>query len=269
MTNESIFLLLIGFLVGTFGTLIGAGGGFIMVPVLLFMYPNLNPESITAISLTVVCFNALSGTIAYAYKKRIDYKSAIIFSLAASPGTILGVYAISFVPRKSFEFGFGLFMVLISIYLFFGAKKSIELTLKKSKHPVRILVDREGHEHQISYNSTVGIILSVVVGFLSSLSGIGGGIIHVPAMVKLLDFPVHIATATSHAILMVMAAIGVMEHYLRGNLNSSFHQIIFLVPSVMLGAQLGAHLSSKVRGTWIIKGLAIALASVGVRLLIF
>lgn len=268
LTGEPLLLLLIGFFVGTFGTLIGAGGGFIMVPVLLIIYPNLNPETLTGISLTVVCFNAISGSLAYAYKKRIDYKSAIIFSIAAAPGSILGAYATSFIPRKSFEFGFGIFMVLISAYLFYGGKKSVEVAVKKHKHPVRILIDREGHEHHISYNSTIGILLSTLVGFLSSLSGIGGGIIHVPALVKLLDFPVHIATATSHAILAVMAALGVALHFFRGDLNSVFFQIAWLVPSVIVGAQLGAYLSSKVRGAWIIKGLAIALATVGLRFLI-
>jgi uncharacterized membrane protein YfcA len=67
-----VWLALLGLAVGTFGTLVGAGGGFILTPVLLVVYPELTPAQITSISLLVVFFNALSGSVAYARLKRID-----------------------------------------------------------------------------------------------------------------------------------------------------------------------------------------------------
>jgi uncharacterized membrane protein YfcA len=67
-----LLLALLGLIVGTFGTLVGAGGGFILTPVLLVVYPELTPAQITSISLLVVFFNALSGSVAYARLKRID-----------------------------------------------------------------------------------------------------------------------------------------------------------------------------------------------------
>ena len=81
-----LWLLPLGFFVGAYGTMIGAGGGFILVPLLLLFYPKDAPEIITSISLAVVFFNAASGSIAYARMKRIDFKSGTIFSLAAIPG---------------------------------------------------------------------------------------------------------------------------------------------------------------------------------------
>jgi len=54
------------------GTIIGAGGGFILLPVLLILYPDEPPEVVTGISLAVSFCNALSGTIAYARQKRIN-----------------------------------------------------------------------------------------------------------------------------------------------------------------------------------------------------
>ena len=61
-----LWLFPLGLGIGAFGTLIGAGGGFILVPILLIVYPNENTELITSISLAVVFFNALSGSFAYA-----------------------------------------------------------------------------------------------------------------------------------------------------------------------------------------------------------
>ncbi|MBD0278392.1 MAG: TSUP family transporter, partial [Flavisolibacter sp.] len=70
--TQILMLTGIGFLVGCIGTLIGAGGGFILVPVLLLLFPGLRAEAITSISLGVVFLNAFSGTVAYARMKRID-----------------------------------------------------------------------------------------------------------------------------------------------------------------------------------------------------
>ena len=65
-------LVLLGASVGVYGTVIGAGGGFVLVPLLIFLYPEMRHEVVTAISLGVVFFNALSGTAAYGRQKRID-----------------------------------------------------------------------------------------------------------------------------------------------------------------------------------------------------
>ena len=81
-----LWLFPLGLAIGAFGTLIGAGGGFILVPILLILYPNENTELITSISLAVVFFNALSGSLAYARMKRVDFKSGIVFAVATIPG---------------------------------------------------------------------------------------------------------------------------------------------------------------------------------------
>ena len=59
-----LWLLPVGVLIGACGTLIGAGGGFVLTPLLL-VCPHESPEIITSISLAVVFFNALSGSVAY------------------------------------------------------------------------------------------------------------------------------------------------------------------------------------------------------------
>ena len=64
---------------------IGAGGGFVLMPVLLLVYPEMKPEHVTAISLAVVFFNALSGSESYVLMRRIDYKSGLMFASAAYP----------------------------------------------------------------------------------------------------------------------------------------------------------------------------------------
>ncbi len=68
---EIAWLFPLGLGVGAFGTLVGAGGGFVLVPVLLFLYPDMKASTVTSISLLVVTANAASGSIAYGLQRRI------------------------------------------------------------------------------------------------------------------------------------------------------------------------------------------------------
>ena len=76
----AVLLCLLGVGVGAFGTLVGAGGGFVLTPVLLLLYPHDSARTLTAISLAVIFFNAASGTVAYARQRRTDFRSGIVFA---------------------------------------------------------------------------------------------------------------------------------------------------------------------------------------------
>jgi hypothetical protein len=239
------------------------------VPILLLLYPKASPDVVTSISLAVVFFNALSGSAAYARMKRIDYQSGLLFSGAAIPGAILGAVTTRYIARRWFDLIFGVLMLAIAAYLVVRPKKKLESKEKSSPaYLQRSITEECGVTHAFSYNPWVGIMLSIVVGYVSSLLGIGGGIIHVPALVKLLNFPVHIATATSHFILAIMALTGTAVHIVTGAFHEGIRRTICLSIGVLLGAQLGARLSDRVRGEWIIRGLAIAMMLVGLRLLV-
>ena len=116
-THIGLFILL-GFGVGAIGTLIGAGGGFILLPVLLLIYPDLDPEVLTSISLAVVFINATSGSLAYSRLKRIDYRSGMIFAVATLPGSIIGAYTTHLIPRHAFDILLGILLLGISLFLF-------------------------------------------------------------------------------------------------------------------------------------------------------
>jgi uncharacterized protein len=265
--EEYLWLAVLGFIVGTYGTLIGAGGGFVLVPALLLLFPNDNPEIITSISLAVVFFNASSGSWAYGRMKRIDYKSGLLFAAATIPGAILGALSTAYVPRRLFDAILGALMIAASIFLILYVNNKSE---KRTRiyHFVINLVDKDGTAYNFSYNPIVGVGFSCLIGYLSTFLGIGGGIIHVPVLVHLLNFPVHIATATSHFILAIMALTGTVVHIITGTFSSGVHRTVALAIGVLLGAQMGALLSKRVRGRRIIQGLAIALAFVGIRILL-
>jgi uncharacterized protein len=267
--GAAFLLAMLGFIVGTIGTLIGAGGGFILVPVLLLIYPDMKPEVITSISLGVVFLNAFSGSLAYARMKRIDYRSAIVFALATLPGSIIGALVTEMIPKRTFNLILGILLVVIAIFLFIRPYEgALGYHKKKGGLTHRTLTDKDGHTYSYSFHIWIGIVMSFFVGFLSSLLGIGGGIIHVPVLTSLLNFPVHIATATSHLVLAIMAITGTLVHIIQGNFRGEWFRTIFIGIGVIAGAQLGAYLSHRIQPTWIVRTLALALLLVGVRLLV-
>ena len=89
-----------------------------------------------------------------------------------------------------------------------------------------------------------------------------------PILVNVLNFPVHIATATSHFILAVMAFTGTLVHVVTGAFTHGVRRTIALGIGVVIGAPVGAYLSDRVHGDWIIRGLALALGFVGIRVLV-
>ena len=272
-----LWLLPLGLLIGAFGTLIGAGGGFILVPILLLVYPNEKTEIVTAISLAVVFFNALSGSFAYARMKRVDYKSGIIFSIAAIPGAIVGALSTAYIPRRAFDLIFGILMTIAAIVLWLSATAERSTSPRPKVVPVsekartgsteRHLVDAEGVHYDYAFNLRLGIVLSIFVGYISSLLGVGGGFIHVPALARLMNFPVHIATATSHFVLAVMALTGTLVHVAQGVFVHGLRRTAMLAIGVLIGAQAGAWISNHTGGKAIIRALAVAMAFVGIRLI--
>lgn len=257
-----------GVAIGAYGTLIGIGGGVVIIPLLLLLFPNEPPRAITAISMAVVFFNALSGTVAYNRMKRIDYRTGIIFSLVTVPGTVLGVLLTFYISRTLFQIIFGLLLTALSVYIFLRPTARVNVSVGSRGKSSRLVVDSSGTKYEFSFNMPLGIAISFVVGFIAGILGIGGGIIHVPALVTILGFPAHIATATSQFILAITTFFGSATHFFAGNLDTGWALVIVLSAGVIIGAQIGARLSTRFGGKAIIRLLAGALLLLGLRLLL-
>ncbi|MGH7926719.1 MAG: sulfite exporter TauE/SafE family protein [Candidatus Binatia bacterium] len=256
-----LWLVPLGFFAGGYGTLIGAGGGFVLAPALLLLYPGDAPETITSISLAVVFFNALSGTLAYAKSKRIHYRSGIIFSLFSIPGAVLGALATTSLTRERFDLLFGLVLLAVAIFL------AITSGFKGAGRIAQADASMTAINDLSRSALIIGSLLSSGLGFISSFLGIGGGFLYVPAFIFLLGFPVRAATATSLFVLAITALTGSATHLAAGLFHHGMNRALALSIGAILGAQAGAKLSQRIHGDWIVRSLAIALGLVGVRLI--
>ena len=263
----AVLLVLIGVAVGAFGTIVGSGGGFILTPILLLLYPHDKPATITAISLTAVFFNAASGSAAYAHQRRIDYRSGLAFAAAALPGSIAGALVVGSVSRSLFDLLMAIVLLALAVWLLIGEPGGRRQPRGRLSH--RTITDRYGTTYDYDVPLRRGIAYSTVVGFVSSFLGIGGGIIHVPLLVRALGFPTHLATATSHFVLAIIAGSGAATHVFAGSFahGHGIRRAVALSAGVAVGAQLGARLSLRASGRTVEALLGVALLALAARLI--
>lgn len=256
---------LVGIALGALGTLVGAGGGFLLVPLLALVEPAWSSEQITAFSLAVVTANAATGAVSYWRARRVDVRSFPYYAAAQVPGAAIGAYVTAFLPRRIFDPLFGATLIAIAAWLVFRPAKA---SVQRAGRAHRVIVDAAGQRYEWSFDPRIGVAGSGVIGFFSSLLGIGGGIIHVPLLATVLGYPAHVATATSHAVLAVTAAVGTSIHVAHGDYRADAPLVACTCLGAVIGAPFGARLSAHVPGPAILRVLAVALAFVGVRLLL-
>lgn len=266
----SFILLLIGLAGGTIGSLVGLGGGIIIVPALLFLgtyttwLSGVTPQTVVGTSLLVIIFIGLSSTLTYMKHKTVDYKSACIFFLGSGPGGIAGAIANKFLNIQSFSIYFGSFIIFTSFVLMF--KDKIEVKEMKRVFPVmRTYRDHDGNTHTYGFHPVTAWAISFVVGLVSGLFGIGGGSLMVPAMMLLFAFPAHVAVATSMFMIFLSSILSSITHVSMGNVDWGF--ALFLVPGAWIGGRFGAFINTKLKSKTVVTVLRFILILIGFRLI--
>jgi uncharacterized membrane protein YfcA len=266
---SSAALFAAGLLIGGYGTVVGIGGGPLLVPILHLAYAW-PIEEVVANSLFVVFLNAASGSIGYAAQKRIDVKGAVAFSLAAMPGAVLSGLVHHLVRVPFFDLIFGVFLLGLAGYTMMRLD-GIDRPRRHrgSKRGLRriVIVDAFRQRHDFHSNHSLGISLNLVLGFVSGFLGIGGGVLQVPILVFLLGYPIHIATATSHFVTMLTSAFALAPNVLLGNVH--FLATAWLAAGVVVGAQIGAKLALRLRSKAILYLFAAILVVFAIRLFLY
>lgn len=254
---------LAGMLVGAIGTMVGVGGGFLIVPIVALLRPEWSARTVTAFSLAVVCASACSGTVSYLRQRRVDRRSAAWFCITAVPGVLLGVFGSNAIDRSSFDTLFGIVLAAMALWLAVAPRRP---SGHGSGTTRRELFDTAGHHHVWSFDMRLGIAGSLVVGVVSALFGIGGGPIQVPYLIAVLNYPEHVATATSHAVLAVTTLVATAVHVAQGDYSHDALPTLCTAAGALAGAPIGARLSRRIPGRMLVRILAGMLAFVACRL---
>jgi len=221
---DQLWLIPLGFAAGVLGSMIGLGGGIIVVPILTFF--GFSPTLAASNSLFAAFTNAVASTISYSRQKRIEYSLGLKLGLLTIPGTVLGAYISSDVTPEIFKILFGFVLIASAVYIFL--RKKIESREKNLSKQMMIFA--------------VGA--SFFAGIISAFFGIGGGIIFVPLMVVGMGMAMKKAAPTSQLILLFASLSGVIVHTILG--HSDFLQAGLLGAGSFAGGLVGARLSVEI-----------------------
>ena len=278
---EWLTLAAVGFVTGVFGVLVGAGGGFILVPILRIFFDK-DPAIVAGTVLALVAANSISGAFAYRYMRVVDKRSAYLFAAAAIPGSVIA----PFVLKKAleglpgvFDAMFGLLLVILAVRIAtqqFDSGRQSRLGRARSRrrsfinpqtlHRRRITAE-SGETYRYRLNERWAVLINFVLGFISSFFGVGGGFLRTPILVYAFGFPVQVAVATSIFALSFYTTAGAATHAFVGNIEW-FPTFIFAGIGLVTGGQIGARLSGKVQGPWIMRLLMLVILAMGVQLVI-
>jgi uncharacterized membrane protein YfcA len=266
---EWIVLVIMGLFASSLGSLIGLGGGIIIVPGLLYLstfsaFGHISPQVAVGTSLFTMIFTGISSTLAYMKHKTVDYKSGLLFLIGSGPGSILGAWVTEGLQMKTFNIFFGLFIIFISIVLLLKDKLK-PIPYRKDRGIIRTFTDNAGKTFEYGYNPLIGILIAFIVGFLSGIFGVGGGSLMVPTMILVFFFPPHVAVATSMFMILPTSILSSITHITLGNVNWLY--ALALVPGAWIGARVGVYLNTRLKSKTIVLVLRTVLVIVGIRLI--
>lgn len=219
--------------------MVGLGGGFVMLPVLRLFY-GLPPAVAAGTSLVLVVVSSASGSAAYLRQRVVDVRIGWLIAGGGIPGGILGAITVKQTSPRVFDWLFALFLIAIAADIVFNRRKRSGriATVARTKPAVAL---------------TVGFF----VGFVSSLFGVGGGVILIPSLLYLTALPVHIVTATSQFAILLTAPVGFIAHLVQRDVDWSY--ALPLAAGGLLGGPIGARLSSRLNSPALFIALALAL----------
>lgn len=265
-----VICFLIGILAALVGSMMGLGGGIVLVPTLLLLHYHTESftwatsEVIVGISLFVMIFTALSATISYGKKGQIDYRTGLLFAVGSIPGGMIGSWLSQFIAGKLFAILFGCLMLFLTLLMIFLPSEnarsnwlSRRLQQRLGRGNIRVIT-LAGQTYTYKVPPLFTILLAIGIGVMSGLFGIGGGIFLVPMMMMLFHIPAHIATATSMFTILFISLASTSTHVWLGHLVWGY--ALVFVPGAWIGAKLGAQINQRLSTnalTWIFRLLIV------------
>jgi len=251
LSLDIFVLFLLGLVVGVLSGLFGVGGGFLMTPLLILM--GIPPAVAVASEANHILAASFSGLLAHIRRYNVDFKMGFILLIGGVLGSAIGVLVL----KKLLDIGQEKFFITSS-YIIVLASVGIWMliesinTIKKRRSGKR----KRLHEHiwlhglpfKVRFRKShlyISVIPPLFIGFfigiLSSIMGVGGGFILVPAMIYILGMPTQIVVGTSLLQIVFVTGVATILHsYVNQTLD------VMLSSLLLLGAVIGAQIGTKI-----------------------
>ncbi len=231
--------------------MVGLGGGFIAVPVLLLFF-RLPPAQASGTALGLVVANSGAGALTYLLQKRVAVRIGVVVALGGFPGSIVGAVLATRISTLLFDSLFAALLLLVAFDMAWNRRK-------RAMRP-------EKQQNASGMPWTRSLVLGFGVGLISSLFGVGGGVVLVPSLLYFSNLPAHMISATSHFGIFLTSPVGFATHWLQHDIVWTY--VAPLMLGGVLGGPIGARLSLRLPQAALIALVASALAIAAIALIV-
>jgi uncharacterized membrane protein YfcA len=261
----AVVLFFAGSAAGIVGTLLGLGGGVFLVPFLVLVL-GVPMRLAVGISLTTVIATSSAVSATRAGRSLINLRLGMLLEVATAAGGVAGGVVAAMLPAATLQRLFGLVATLSALSMLARLERR-NVMLDPGANPGRL----GGRYYEEESGTTVtyrvrrvplGMAASFVAGSVSSLLGVGGGIVKVPVLNAWCGVPLRAAAATSAFMIGVTATSGAVIYYGRGEIVPWMAAAAIL--GVLSGSRTGVRLAARARAKWLkllLAALLIAVAS--------
>jgi uncharacterized membrane protein YfcA len=277
MSVHWLVLLGMGATVGFLSGMFGVGGGFLLTPLLIFY--GIPAEVAVATTASHLTASSMSGALAQWRRRVIDFKMAGVMLIGGLAGACLGVQLFALLRKLGqadivVSAGYVVLLGSIGGLMLNESLRALRAANSDAPRPAperhnwihRLPLKMRFRQSRLYISVIPPLVLGVIVGTLSSILGVGGGFVIVPAMIYLLRMPTNVVVGTSLVqIVFVTAMTTVLQAV--SNYTVDIMLALFLILGGVVGAQYGVLMATRIRGEMLRLLLAILVLGVGARLL--
>ena len=269
---EGLLLLVAGVGAGLFGSLLGLGGGILIVPLLTLAF---GLPLLTAVGISLICVIVTSSAAAGVFLERrvANLRLGMTLELFTACGAMVGGLVAFLLPERLIEGLFTVLLVYVAVTMIRrrDAPRSRPAEVAVGESSVVTPVAAPGPEPEPAPRAFIdqlsgpdyrvrrlgfGVIGSVFAGIASALLGIGGGLIKVPVMHVIMGVPLRVATATSNLMIGITASASAIIYLLRGGIDP--YAAAPTAIGVFIGASVGSRIASRI-DLRVLRGLFVAI----------
>ncbi|MDU0968736.1 MAG: sulfite exporter TauE/SafE family protein [Actinomycetaceae bacterium] len=249
-----IFAVVVGLAVGCIVGALGAGGGILSVPILVYLLGQ-EPHDAAAGSLVIVGLTAIVSIIPHARAGRVRWRDGLIFAAMSIIGAVAGSRLSVLVPSSVLMLCFGALLVAVGVLMW--RKAEAQLKGRAAQKP------RDFGKYRLL--ALLGA--ATVTGFLTGFFGVGGGFAVVPMLVLVLAIPMREAVGTSLLVMIIASATGLASRLGTG-VHVDWPVVLSFALASMAGGLIGAPASRKLKESTLTGAFAVLLLAVALATLI-
>jgi len=279
--EEYLFLaLILCILIGLLCSMVGLGGGILLIPASIFLF-GFSPREAIFLSLFTMTGTTISASIRYMKMKLVKYRLSMLYNIWDIPGVIVGAILTIYLANNILAGMCGCVMLILAILIYRKKSNNKNIhTQTKSQNTPNENIDEgspdlnEKNSESPKFKSKFGVdniyiasLSSFSGGFITGLVGLGGGTADTTSMI-LLGLDPKTAAGTSEFAMATTVFFGVIVHFIIGTYQASWLWPIFMVIGAVIGAQIGPTLSSHVKSSVLRKMLSIFVFYTGILMIL-